>query len=134
MTTSIRSSALGQTGYALRCAAMTSAGTTVTLSSSVFGRSSFSASDVGRAIQVTGAGADGADLYSTIASVGSATTATLADAASTTVTSNTAFWYPVGTDDTAAIQSAINACSADDGSVLLPDGVYVISSGLGTTD
>lgn len=62
----------------------------------------------GQAIRVIGAGAGGADLRTTIASVGGSS-ATLNANAGTTVTASGAVW---GTDDTSAVQQAINAAAA----------------------
>lgn len=88
------------------------------------------ATDVGKAVIVMGAGASGGNLYTTISVVNSTTSATLAAAASTTVSGAYAFWYPNGKDDTASIQAAINACTAQVNTVYLPAGVYIISSPL----
>lgn len=62
----------------------------------------------GQAIRVIGAGAAGADLRTTVLSVG-ASSATLNANAGTTVSASGAVW---GTDDTAAVQQAINAAAA----------------------
>ncbi len=79
---------------------MTSASTTLTSSTAAF-----TAGDVGKAIGVRGAAASGIKLKSTISSVTNGTTVVLANAASNTV-SNAQVDF--GTDDTAAIQAAIN--------------------------
>lgn len=65
----------------------------------------FTAADVGKLIAVAGAGAAGATLRTTIAAVTSATVVTLALAASGAVSGVAVQW---GTDDTAAIQAALN--------------------------
>jgi hypothetical protein len=62
----------------------------------------------GQAIRVVGAGAAGADLRTTILSVGGSS-ATLNANAGTTVSATGAVW---GTDDTSAVQSAINAAAS----------------------
>lgn len=69
---------------------------------------SFSAGDVGKVIVVSGAGLTALKntLVSTIASVTNSTTVELADAASVTVSGARATY---GTDDTAAIQAALDA-------------------------
>lgn len=62
----------------------------------------------GQAIRVIGAGAAGADLLTTILSVGGSS-ATLSASAGTTVARSGSVW---GTDDTSAVQQAINAAAA----------------------
>lgn len=88
--------------------AMTSGSAVLTISAGVNG-GSFSASDVGKVVWVRGAAAAGGDLLTTIASYTSSTQVTLAAAAATTVSSAGVVW---GTDDTAAIQAAVNAAHA----------------------
>lgn len=117
------------TGAAYKGAAMTSASAVLTLSGTR-GTSSFAAGDVGKAIQVVGAGASGADLHTTIAAYTSATQVTLTAAAGSSVSATSAFWYPVGLDNTSTIQAAIDACSVTHGTVYLSAGVYVVSSTL----
>ena len=98
----------------------------------------FTANDVGKAILVIGAGTaivtmtgGGLPLISTIASVQSTTQVTLADA-SVNAVSGAGVLY--GTDDTAAIQAAINAAvsyaSANDGycEVLFPPQYYILAA------
>jgi hypothetical protein len=73
---------------------------------------SFSSGDVGKSIWVPGAGASGAGLSTTIASYTNSTTVVLAANASTTISSlavSQANPLAYGTDDTAAINAAINA-------------------------
>lgn len=108
---------------------MTNGSPTLTVSG-VAGTSTFTLADVGRAVQITHAGVNGADLYSTIIGFTDPLNVTLNDAASTSVIRQTAVWYPVGQDDTANIQAGINSTTLDTGTVFLPSGVYVISSGL----
>jgi hypothetical protein len=127
--TVVHSSGYGKTGVALQAGAITASSTTLTVSG-INGTSTFTAADVGKAIQVVGAGASGADLYTTIASFTSSTVVDLTAAASTTVTKRTVVWYPSGQDDTTAIQAAINGMTNDSGILCLPPGVYVISSTL----
>lgn len=85
----------------------------------------FTAANVGQSITVVGAGAAGADLSSTIASVTSGTQVTLAATAATTVSGAT---YAYGTSDTAAIQAAITAAGTVGATVFLPPGGYVLSA------
>jgi len=96
----------------------------------------FTSSDVGKSVCVDGAGASGAALVTTISSV-SGSTATLAASASTTVSAALTTVY---TDDTSAIQAAINSLSLSQGVdaplisvggvIFFPIGEYVISSSL----
>ncbi len=76
----------------------------------------FTAADIGKQIQIAGAGVAGATLYSTIASVTSSTQASLVLAASTTVVGATCRIY---TDDGAAIILASAAVQANGGGTLL---------------
>ena len=108
--------------------AITSGSSILTASSN-----SFTASMVGQPILVQAAGSGGIDLYTTVASYQSATQITLATTASFTVTTDAGATYVVGgTDDTAAIQAAINAAAAANlpVGVYIPAGVYIISSTL----
>lgn len=83
----------------------------------------FVAGDVGKAITVAGAGAAGAVLVTTISAYVSAGHVTLAANASTTVTGKDARW---GTEDTTAIQAAIDAANAfGAGIVYGPPGTYL---------
>lgn len=105
-------------GLVVRTGAMTSASATLTIGSSLF-----TSDDVGKECCVKGAGAAGADLFTTISAYVSAMEVTLADAAGTTVSSAEAQW---GTDDTAAIQLALDArCE-----VYFPKGIYVVTGEL----
>ncbi len=81
--------------------------------------------DVGKVITVRGAGASGATLVTTIQSFVSGTAVTLAANAGATVSNAITNW---GTDDTTAIQNAINALPLSGGIVFLPQGDYMISS------
>lgn len=72
----------------------------------------FTVLDIGKHVWVAGAGAAGAALSTTISAYTSATTVTLASAASTSVSGKEAAW---GTDDTAAIQSAVNVAKVGTG-------------------
>lgn len=84
--------------------------------------SGFAAQDASKLLVVPGAGAGGADLSTTILSFTSATRVALAAPASTTVTGKTVTY---ATNDTAAIQSAIDAAGAAGGGVVkMPSGIY----------
>jgi len=86
--------------------AMTSGSATLTCSTSA----PFSSGDVGKSIVVKGAAATGVtSLVTTISGFTSATTVTLATTAATTVSGASVIW---GTDDTAAIQAAVDAAEA----------------------
>jgi hypothetical protein len=91
---------------------------------------SFAPADVGKTICVGGAGISGRPLITTIASV-SGSSATLSTSCSTSVSGAIVHY---GTDDTAAIQSAINAVfSAGTGTVYFPAGIYMIAGALQNT-
>jgi hypothetical protein len=83
----------------------------------------FTTGDVGKYIAVEAAGAAGVVLVTTISAYVSRTAVTLANNAGSTVSAKTAVW---GTDDTAAVQSAIDAAAAWNGTVFAPDGDYLI--------
>lgn len=90
----------------------------------------FAATITGKTMRVAGAGAAGVDLITTVTFVNS-TTVTLGVNASTTVTDVPIEW---GTDDTAAIQAAINACNNyGGGEVYFPSGIYLIAGNLITS-
>jgi len=125
----VDSSGVGDAGVALQAASMGSGSATLTVTGDP-GTSTFGLTDIGKAVQVTGAGPGGACLFTTITGFTDALHVTLATPASTTASQQTAIWYPVGQDDTAAIQAAIDATTADVGTIYLPSVVYVISSEL----
>jgi hypothetical protein len=108
---------------------MTSGSAVLTLTGAA-GTDTFTSADVGKAIMVTGAGASGADLYTTIVSYSSATSVTLAATAGTSTSSALVVWYTSGQDDTTRLQAAIDACTVDQPYIILAPGVYVISSTL----
>lgn len=99
---------------------------------------SFQASDVGKAISVKGAGPTGVTtLVTTIASWQSATQVTLtaANASGGNLTGAVVIW---GTDDTAAIQAAVNAAEAYLGThtyaqVYFPPRPYIVAGALNTS-
>lgn len=110
--------------------AMTATQTTLTCAASA----PFLAGDVGKRVTVAGAGAGGAQLTTTIASFSSSSAVVLSAAAGTTVL-NKGVSY--GTDNTVAIQNAINAAgNAGGGVVWFPvktKGRYGITSMLTVT-
>jgi parallel beta-helix repeat protein len=79
---------------------------------------SFSLSDVGKVVNVKGAGAGGVPLSTTIANFYSHTKVFLDAEASTSVSSANATW---GTDDSSAIQKAFDAGTC----VIFPSGTYI---------
>lgn len=95
----------------------------------ISGSTSFLATDVGKPVQVNGAGAAGAPLVTTISSYTSSTTVTLAATASTTVSSAYVAW---GTNNGPAILAAMAAATAAGRGrkVLLPPGAYSVVGGL----
>lgn len=111
--------ALGD-GIYLNDAAITSGTPNFTSATAVF-----TASDVGKVITIIGAGAAGVDLTTTISAYVSATAVTLSANASTTVTGKD---FTYGTDDTVAIQAAINAVGTNKGgTVFFPAGIYIVN-------
>jgi hypothetical protein len=102
-------------------AAVTSGSTTVTITSG-----SLPAISSPKYCRLEGAGVAGADLITTITARPTSTTFTLGTAASTTVSAKAIFW---GTDDTAAINAAINAATTSTVSrtVYLPPLKYLAS-------
>jgi hypothetical protein len=83
---------------------------------------SFVAGDVGKTMYVAGAGTAGATLISSIATRVNSTTVTLNNAAATAVTSATAAY---GTDNTTALQNAINFAIAHGEGLYIPAGNYL---------
>lgn len=91
----------------------------------------FTADDVGKVISITGAGTAGYTLTTTIAAVVSATAVTLATSAPTSGTNRP---YVYGTDDTAAIQAAVDAAgAAGGGNLVFDDGIYIVNGPLQDT-
>ena len=87
----------------------------------------FTSADVGKVISIFGGGDSGGvmNLTTTIAAVISATEITLASSLLYAVSGAT---YVYGTDDTAAIQAAINATAMQDyGKVYFPEGVFIVN-------
>lgn len=105
-----------------RCGIMSGS---TTLTNSVSG---FKASMVGKQITIYGAGTNGFNLSTTVAGFGSASSITLSEAAGTSCTNHACV---VGTDDTVAIQTAINVVSTNGGgTIFCPEGIYVIAGAL----
>ena len=88
---------------------------------------SFASTDIGKRIIVPGAGAAGANLNAVIAGVSSPTLVTLTANASTML-SSVSESVTYGTDDTAAINTAIAAASG--GTVFFPAGIYMVGAAL----
>jgi hypothetical protein len=98
----------------------------------------FDEDDVNQVVSVAGAGAAGADLITTIASYTSSTEVELVDAASTTVSTVDACW---GTDNTTALQAAINEAARRGvvlrlhfgkyltGALTIPSNLHLVGSG-----
>ena len=101
-------------------AVMTSGSATLTLSGANFASSGLP----GKFIRVVGAGAAGADLVTTITSRDSTTQLTLSATAGTSVSSAQIFY---GSDNSTAIQAALDAAYASTSvkTVLLPSGKYL---------
>lgn len=99
---------------------------------------SFTLADVGKPILVNGMGVGGIDVLSTIIGYTNASTVTLAASASTAINStinpgDRLVYY--GTDNTAAIQSAIAAAWArGSGVIYIPRGIFMVAGGLVTSD
>lgn len=88
----------------------------------------FVSGDVGKVIHIEGAGTSGGYHTTTISGFTSAGEVELTDVGVTTVSGAT---FIFGTDDTTAIQSAINAAfSAKGGTVFIPHGVYILNGAL----
>jgi hypothetical protein len=115
----------GATGNTKRSQAGTCTSGSTAISASGFFTST--AVDGGKTIQLSGCGASGAALATTISSVTDANDAVIATSASTSVSGTSTFI--MGTDDTAAVQAAINAAKTghSGGIVFFPPGVYMIS-------
>lgn len=111
----------------IKTGSMTSGGTTVTKTGV-----SFVTGDVGKTILVAGAGVAGATLRTTIAAYISSTQVTVAAAASTTVSSAWVIW---GTDDTGALQAAVDTMTSGgvspvrSGELLIPKGSRCMITG-----
>jgi hypothetical protein len=107
-------------GKTVTDAAITSGTTALTSATAAF-----TTADVGKIAGVAGAGAAGAYLNTTISAYVSATQVTLAVSAGTTVSAATAYY---GTDDTAALQAAINTAATFGTVATGPPGTYLFSA------
>lgn len=88
----------------------------------------FTSSDVGRTIWIVkSTGVNSTLLATTIASYDSPSQVTLANAMPATISSALVLW---GTDDTDAIQAALNDAAAVHGTVCIPPGVYLLTRSL----
>lgn len=100
----------------------TTTGSMASGSTSLTGVASTTGWSIGMGISVAGAGASGALLVSQVMAI-SGSTFTLADSAGTAVTAAT-----VSHDEGAAIRKAYSVCnSAGGGTILLPEGTYLVS-------
>lgn len=93
---------------------------------------SFTSADVGKIIAVPGAGAAGVVLVTTIAGFTSSTQITLGSNASTTLSAVSAT-IAYGTDNAAALQSALDAVPATGGTLSIPPGDYAVGSAVTRT-
>lgn len=114
--------AVGDTRQSAADVSVTS-GSPIVMSASI----AFTQADVGKAIRVGDAANSITRLTGTILSVQSATQATASANASATLSSRV---MEVGTDDTAAIQAAIDAPGGEGAVCYLPPGAYYITSTL----
>ena len=95
---------------------------------------SFTSADVGKAIEISGAGSGGNPLITTISGVTSATQVTLASNASTSLSSSSQNVF-YGNDDTSAVQAAVNYLISQPtaGIVYFPRGTYWLGSSITAT-
>lgn len=91
---------------------------------------SFTKNDIGKLIKIDGAGSAGADLITTIAGFTSATSVNLTVAAANTVSTGNLVY---GTDDTVAIQAAVNLANANGGGIIrFNPSIYIIGGSFTT--
>lgn len=107
-------------GVQLSTATMTAGSAVLTVT-----KASFTAGDIGKLVVVSGAGANGAPLYSTISACASGTVVTLAAAAGISVTGAEVVY---GTDMHAAMQAAVTA--TEGGTLFIPAGIYMLSASI----
>lgn len=89
---------------------------------------SFVSGDIGKVISIYGAGSDGQNLTTIITNVSSVNAITVSNVASASVSGNSAVY---GTDDTAAIQGAMNFMATNGGGTLIfPVGIYIVNGPL----
>jgi len=106
----------------------------ITISTATFtsATAAFVAKDQGKVIKVKGAGTAGADLITTILTINSATSVTLAASAATSVTNAVSM---LASDNSTALQNAINFGRTDMGgagyvTILFPPGYYPYLTGM----
>jgi hypothetical protein len=90
----------------------------------------FELSDETKNIVLIGAGENGANLYTTIATFTNSTTVELAASAPSAATKVTVAWWDNSQDDTDAFRAAQSACTPGNGILYCPGDVYIISSPL----
>src|SRR5260370_23757873 len=84
-------------------------------------KSDFTSADVGKTIYISGAGASGATLATTISAYTRPTSVTLVPSASTTVAEGSIVW---GHDDTAALQNAYDDAGNSGNPLYIPSATY----------
>src|ERR1700683_2607537 len=120
-----------RTGKAgLRLASISSGTSDLSLGPNQHSAPSFNAADVGKNIVVIGAGSNGANLYSTIATFIDSTHVELATTALNTVYTAAVVWWDPSQDDTVAFNNAQDDCTVGNGVLYCPGDVYIISSTL----
>lgn len=87
----------------------------------------FQTTDIGKVIAVRGAGVAGATLYALISSRTSTTQVGLSANASTALVASTQR-VVYGSDDSLGFQQAIDSLPSEGGTILVPDGIYMIQS------
>jgi hypothetical protein len=109
-------------------ASITSGSATLTVTGA-----SFTSADIGKSFILHGAGSGAVALRGTITAVTSATVCTLSASASSTVSAQ---YFAYGTDDTNAIQAAVDYVSnssTKDTTLYAPNGVYMLAGALKTS-
>jgi hypothetical protein len=117
-----------------RIASMSAGLSSVSLDSTASSAPAFSATDVGKNIVVIGAGAGGANLYTTIATFVDSTHAELAATAAVSLSRAAIAWWDGSQDDTIAFNNAQNDCTVGNGVLYCPGDVYIISSPLNASN
>jgi hypothetical protein len=120
-----------RTGKAgLRLAGISSGTSDLSLGPNQHSAPSFTAADVGKNIIVIGAGSNGGNLYSTIATFIDSTHVELATTALSTISKAAVAWWDPSQDDTVAFNNAQDDCTVGNGVLYCPGDVYIISSTL----
>jgi hypothetical protein len=120
-----------RTGKAgLRLASISSGTSELSLRPNQHSAPSFTNADVGKNIVVIGAGNNGANLYTTIATFIDSTHVELATIALNPVSKAAVAWWDPSQDDTIAFNNAQNDCTVGNGVLYCPGDVYIISSTL----